>query len=378
MRIKKYITLVMISLLSLSLFASGTSENTTVFSSLDFSTLKISEIEEDYENAKKSYESSIKKLDEKLKSAAGKNNVDEYLTLLSLKENLEYPVITKEITETLIERMVNSGDENEKKEIASFLYENSSYYSPTLTLYLRYENGGRVRQWSKTISVEPGEKITLPSSTSFDSSIIKGWGITEDEVLYTPGEEIEMPYTDTVLYGILTSGISFYDDVTGFSFVTEENTADVPLPEAPSSSFVFVGWYDTVTGKEVEGDTVTVKDGESRSYKAYWKSITLTPEGIRYYSDNTAPASTQLRFNVEASVEGNSPLRNVTLSLEETDGLTVLSKDKTYRSLRSGDTVKAEFVIVLKGESGGKIETTLTATDSDGNTWSVPVTFTIK
>ena len=378
MRIKKYITLFIVSLLSLSLFASGTSESTLVFSSLDFSSLDIEEIEKNYETAKENYFASLEKLDERIKTAAKEKNIDQYLTLLSLKDSLEYPTVTKEITETLIERMLKSTSLDEKNEIASFLYENSNYYAPTLTLCLKYENSAGVRTYSSAIAVKPGTKITLPSSTSFYSSIIKGWGITEDEVLYTPGEEIEMPYTDTILYGVLSSGISFSDDVTGFSYVTEENTAEVTVPDAPSSSYIFAGWYDTITGEEIKGDTVTVEEGESKSYKAYWKSITLSPGTVKYYSDCVVPASTQLKFTSTLLCGGNCSLRDVTVTLEETEGLRVLSKDKRYHALKSGDKVNLEYVVVLSGESGDKIETTLTALDGEGNVWSLPVTFTIK
>ena len=377
-RIKKAIVISTLCLLSFALFASGAAESAVSFSSLDFSTLSADEIVSSYESAKKDYSSSLEKLNTKLEKAYEERNADEYMRLMDLRESLEYPVVTREITETLVERILNTSDEKEKSTLSDFLYENSAYYSPTLTLLLKSTEGARTRTYTRTISLKPGETVTLPSSVSYDGYILKGWGITEDEVRYTPGEEIKMPYTDTVLYGVLTSGISFSDDVTGYYYTTEENTADVVIAASPDSSYVFAGWYDTKTGEELEGDSVTVEEGESKIYKAYWKSLSFTEGSIRYYSDNTAPADTQLRYTTELTVGGNTSLRGVTITLEENEGLDVLSGGGKCRVLKSGESVNLNFVIVLKGESGDEIQTTLTATDSDGNVWSTPVTFKIK
>ncbi len=377
-RIKKVVMTGVMCLLSFSLFASGAAESTVSFSSLDFSTLNADDIVSSYENAKNSYTSSVEKLNTKLEEAYKERDVDEYLRLIELRNALEYPVVTREITDTIVTRILNTSDEDEKNALSDFLYENSSYYSPTLTLYLKSTENGRVRTYTRSVSLKPGETLSLPSSVSYDGYILKGWGITEDEVLYTPGEEIEMPYTDTVLYGVLASGLSFSDDVSGYYYTTEETSSEVVVPSSPDSSYVFAGWYDTRTGKEIDGDSVTLEEGESRSYKAYWKSISFTEGSIRYYGDNTAPSNTQLRYTANLTVGGNMALRGVTVTLEENDSLRVLSGGGKCRTLQSGESVDLNFVIVLKGESGETIETTLRAEDADGNVWTTPVTFTVK
>ena len=373
---KKIITVAVIAVVSAALFASGVSEAKLEFSSLDFSSASIEDIKSSYENAKTTYETQSEKLEESIEKAYEKRDVSEYLELRELRSALEYPVITKDITETLTERIVNSDDEEEKKEISSFLYENSSYYHPTLTLYVKYESNGRVRTWTRTIVKEPGETVTLPSDTSYYGQIIAGWGITEDEVLYQSGEEIEMPYTDTVLYAVLTTGISFTDSVTGYSYFTEEGEAEVVVPEAPDSSYIFVGWFDD-RGNEVEDETVTVEEGESVAYKAYWKSIQIDEGKVKYYSE-AVPANTQVKYSTTFTVGGNTSIKGLKLVLEETDNIKVLTANQSYRTLSSGDKGEANFTLVVKGDSGSTYETVLTATDSDGNVWSIPVSFTVK
>ncbi len=376
--LKKVTAVMAVLVISAALFASGINEKGVDFSSLDLSTASIEDIKSGFESAISDYKSDKEKLEESIRTAYEKRSVSEYLELRELLSGLEYPEITSEETETLVSRILSSGDEEEKSAISAFLYEYSRYYHPTLTLYISYEGNGRVRTYRKTIAVKPGETITLPSATSYYSNILKGWGITEDDVLYTPGEEITMPYSDTVLYGILSSGISFSDPVTGYTNTTEDTSADVVVPEAPDSSYVFVGWYDDSTGKEVEGDTVTVEEGESRTYTAYWKSVTLNEGSVKYYSDNTVPADTQVKYTTTLTVGGNVDVKGLTLTLAETDNLKVLTKNQSFRTLSSGDEGSASFVIVLKGSSGDIVETTLTAKDSAGNEWSVPVSFTVR
>lgn len=377
-RTKKALTILLLSLTALSLFAEGTSEKVNSFSSLDFSNVSISEIEKSYEDAKKSYESSFKSLETKLEKAYEERDVDEYIKVSNLRDALEYPVVSKEITDTLLERLLNSSSDEEKSEIASFLYENSRYYSPSLTLYASSETEYGKKTYSKTIKVEPGETLTLPSDTSFSGSLVKGWSIDKENVLYEPGEEIEMPYTDTVLYAVLTSGISFEDDVTGYSLVTEETSASVPTLDVPDSSYVFAGWYDTSSGKLLEDESVSVSEGESRSYKALWKSIKVEDGKVKYYPSGVVPSSAQLLYIAELDISGNSRLSGVTVTLEENDNIKVLSGDKYYRSLKSGDKIPLSFAVVLSGESGETVETTITVKDSDGNVWETPVTLTIK
>lgn len=376
--IKKITAVMAVLVISAALFASAINETKVEFSSLDLSTASIEDIKSSFENALSDFKSNKEKLEKNIKSAVEKRKVSEYLELRELLSGLEYPQITSEQTETLVSRMLNTSDEDEKKAISDFLYENSLFYHPTLTLSISYEENGRSMSFKKTIAVKPGEKITLPQTTSFYSNILKGWGITKDEIVYTPGEEITMPYTDTVLYGVLSSGISFSDSVTSYSYTTEENSAEVVVPEAPDSSYIFVGWFDDSTGEEVTSDTVTVDEGKSKTYTAYWKSVTLNEGSVKYYSDNTVPADTQVKYTTTLTVGGNTDVRGLTLTLNETDNLKVLTKNQFFRTLFSGETGSASFVIVLQGSSGDTVETTLTATDSEGNEWSIPVTFTVK
>ncbi len=376
-RIKRISAFAAVMIVSLALFAGGAAERKAEFSSLDFSSASISDIEKSYEKAVSAYEETASRIEKKSLEAWEKRDVEAYLKLMEMSRALDCPIVTEEMTETLKTRLLNTSDENEREEIVSFLYDNSIYYQPVLTLTMNADSGNSSLSWTTSVSVKPGETVTLPLTASFAGKMVKGWGITKDEVKYTGGEEIKMPYDDTVLYAILADGISFSDSVTGYSFMTEEKSASVVTPDASDPSLVFSGWYDE-NSRKAEGDTVTRKDGESLSYTALWKGLKFSEGSVRYYSLDSVPSGVQVLYRPSFSVGGNSELKDVTFTLENSDGVSVLDGNVKVRRLSPSDEYELEYTIVLSGESGETVSTDLTARDRDGNEWTMPVSFTIR
>lgn len=371
---RKLITFTFILLVSLScIFASGVGEDRKEFSSLDFSTESIETIKESYENAKEEYSTQKEKLIESISSAYEKRDVKEYLELKELYNSLSLPIVTEEETETLITRMVNSSNEDEKKSISEFLYESSSYYKPTLTFVV--EDG--MRRFTKTIETKPGESVEAPEYYS-TSATLTGWGITKDEITYHSGETLIMPYTSTVLYGILTKATTFEDSLTSYYYSTEDETVTVPELASPSEEYVFLGWYNN-RGEELSGDTLTRSSSENLYYKAYWKALKTESYSVKYYdSTDSVDANTQLRLSIDLLNEGNTTLRDLKFTLESNDSVKVVNPVLNLRRLDASGKVSLNYQIVLKGESGESVTTTLTVTDGDGNEWTSPISFTIK
>ncbi len=372
MKASKKVIYLLVALMALSsLWASGVGENKKDFASLDLKTESIETIKTSYSNALGEYNEQKTKLVNSMDEAYKKKDVKEYLTLRDLYSSLYKPTIDEEKTELLVERILNSTDENEKKEISDFLYEESSYYNPTLTFVV--EDGNRY--FTKTVMVEPGETIVSPEYSS-STATLKGWGITKDEVTYSSNDEIVMPYTSTVLYGILTNAITFEDDVTGYYYTTEDNTTTVVNPQSPSEEYIFLGWYNN--GKKLEDDTVEREDGENLIYKAYWKALSVDSYSVKYYETTSVPQNEQVKLTLDITNEGNTSLNGLTLKLEENENVKVLSPSLKARRVNANRTVEASFVIVLTGTSGETVETNLVATDSEGNSWTTPISFTIK
>jgi hypothetical protein len=77
-------------------------------------------------------------------------------------KDLPDPTLSAEQTEMLVTRMANATGE-EKAQWADWLFENSKYYHPTLSLTLSNQSENRKVAYSQTISIKPGEKVTLPT-----------------------------------------------------------------------------------------------------------------------------------------------------------------------------------------------------------------------
>ena len=241
------VTLLILVLATAGLFASGAVENAdgevkvvkvsdvpADFSSLDMNTASFTEIMNSYQAAVDNYTTKAESIMEKMVQSYNEGNVDDYFDAKGMLRNLEVPMITAEQTEILAQRLSDSKDQTAAAEFAAWLYENSMFYSPQITLTKDYpEDMGIAAMfgYKYVISTEPGSTVTLPSlDIGFTSEgVFAGWGVTEDKVTYQAGDEITMPYSDLTLYAIFKTGVLFSDSVTGTE-VFEEGTAELVRP----------------------------------------------------------------------------------------------------------------------------------------------------
>lgn len=350
------------------------------FQVLDLSLTSYSDVKKAYEEMQNEYISEYQDLRKQLQKAFNQNNATKYYATLQQIKDLPDPTLSAEQTEMLVTRMANATGE-EKAQWADWLFENSKYYHPTLSLTLSNQSENRKVAYSQTISIKPGEKVTLPTiDIGGNNGIFVGWGITPDEVKYKAGEEISMPYTDQNLYAIFQDGIKFSDSVTNLSQITQGNSAKVPSVVAPDSSYIFDGWYNNDTGEKLTTDSVSLPDGvASASYSASWKSIRFDAINTKYYKNLTIPAGEQVSVLFTLSNQGNETLSGVTVTLESTNqSLRVLSSNLSARYIRPQEKREGSFLVLVSGQPGDKIDATIKVTDSDGVSWSQPVTFTVK
>lgn len=347
------------------------------FSSLDLEKASFSDIRKAYEKDMDSFESSSSALRKKLDKAYAQNNGRAYYQTLDQLNELEAPSISRDESELLVERMMSAASDDEKSQWGQWLYENDPYYRPTLTMTL--ENKGERSRYSfkQTITVRPGEQVKLPTiDYASDRGVFVGWGITPDAVTYEAGTSIEMPYSDQTLYAIFQKGVKFSDSITGIDQFVTDSTAKVPETKAPDASYLFDGWYDQA-GNKLEGDTVTVSEDSSATYTAFWKSVAFSDVKTRYYKDMTIPSGQQVPLAFTIRNQGNEALSGIQVSLDM-DGVTNLTGDLSSRYIAPGATRNGTFVVVASGSSGDVKKGTITLTDEDGDTWSIPVSITIK
>ena len=376
---KKITTTLMVLALSvffvLPLFASGATEKGTNFKDLDLNTAAVKDMENAWNYSVESYSSQRTSLRTAMNEAIEKRDVEDYLELRSLYNSLEYPMITKEQTETLTARMLNTESQEEKDAMASFLYENSVWYHPTITFQYSVTNGNFSRSYTRSYSSVPGTKVTVPEVKG--EGVFLGWSTDGESVAYKSGEEITMPYSDTVLYALFSTGITFKDSVSGNDTYVEGTEASVPdVVVTEDSGLVFLGWYDQY-GKKIDGDTVTVENGRSKEYTALYKGVEIGEASIRYYEDGKIPASTQVVLSFPIKNIGNTALRNLKVSLSGED-VKVLSSSFDATLIGDESSLNASFLVYADGEKGEEKVFKATVEDSSGNVWTEDFTFVIQ
>ena len=359
----------------LPLFASGATEKGTNFKDLDLNTAAVKDMENAWNYSVESYSSQRTSLRTAMNEAIEKRDVEDYLELRSLYNSLEYPMITKEQTETLTARMLNTESQEEKDAIASFLYENSVWYHPTITFQYSVTNGNFSRSYTRSYSSVPGTKVTVPEVKG--EGVFLGWSTDGESVAYKSGEEITMPYSDTVLYALFSTGITFKDSVSGNDTYVEGTEASVPdVVVTEDSGLVFLGWYDQY-GKKIDGDTATVENGRSKEYTALYKGVEIGEASIRYYEDGKIPSSTQVVLSFPIKNIGNTALRNLKVSLSGED-VKVLSSSFDATLIGDESSLNASFLVYADGEKGEEKVFKATVEDSSGNVWTEDFTFVIQ
>ena len=366
--------LVLTVLVASPLFASGATEKGTNFKELDLNTASLKDMESAWTYSVENYNAQRTSLRTAMNEAMEKRDVEDYLELRSLYNSLEYPMITKEQTETLTERILNTENQEEKDEIASFLYENSAWYHPTLTFEYSVTNGNYSRSYRKSFSAVPGTTVTAPEVKG--DGVFLGWSADGENVTYESGDEISMPYSDTVLYAIFSTGITFKDSISGNDSYTEGTEASVPVVTTEDSNLVFLGWYDEY-GKKVDGDTVTVENGKSKEYIALYRGVEIGDASIRYYEDGKIPSSTQVVLSFPIKNTGNTALRNLKVSLGGEE-VKVLSSSLKATLIGDESSLNASFLVYVEGEKGEEKVFTATVEDASGNVWTKDFTLTVQ
>ena len=309
-------------------------------------------ISKDYKKAERSYEKALE---------AG--NIRKAREAYSDMLNVSGYSITREQSDALLSAILK-GDESSRAENAAWLYENSPYYSPSVTYDWSAKGDNFSYSYKRSISVTPGSEITLPTAEDIgaDTSaagVLVGWGITPDEVTYQPGEVIIAPYTSQTYYAVWKTAVSFKDDVTGIDS-TVDGTAtgesvDVPAVTAPDDSYIFTG---------------------GAAFTALWKKVDFQNLTSRHYDTEALPVGTQVDLSFEIANSGSENIRNAAIEVESSDpGLTVLNGEGNVGFIAPGRTLTMNGLRVAATEPGTyTINVSLTDRDDDVWTGSFSVT----
>ena len=335
-------------------------------------------IAKEYRSLEKDLEKAIEKNDRQL----------YYSTRAQMQDLSRLGKISQEDTASLLSAIVNS-DSDEAQEWALWLYENSSYYHPVLTLCADASADSYSRTYRKSVSYAPGTEVTLPSSAGENarySGVHIGWGITPDEVTYEPGETILMPYTDQSLYAIFRSQVVFSDsessDDTVFTDVKEGDVIQVPVP-SDSQDAIFEGWYDRLSGQYIApGETEYTVRGMGARFEALYVKLEASELECGHYDVNRIPTGVQLPLTFTLSNSGSEDLSGVSITVSSDSEYARLMNTEAYmRNMYAGQdyTLTGTRLVVSRDcPSGSQLPVTVTMTDSEGRSFTSTFTLTVK
>lgn len=338
--------------------------------------------------------------------ARKKGDRDAYVAAYQRYASLGNFVMGKEETDRLLARIL-AEPEDKRAEYAMWLYESSGYYRPTLNIDFSLEGEGYRYSYTQRLQQKPGTQIVLPDERQIrtDSSrtgILAGWGLTPESVSYQAGETITMPLTDQTLYAIYKNAVRFTDDVTNTEVSVEVDPAiaetTAPTVSAPDSSHRFLGWYDRNSRTLVNPGEQYVVAGKGAVFEGLWKHLSVEAINTVYYGFDRLPVKTQVGVGFSIANKGNTNLTGLTATLStESPYVTFLQDSLPVRDLPAGSyrtnnsryatrtqgTIAGEsntfrFIIDESAPSQTQIPFILTLRDTDGESWTSQVTFTVR
>lgn len=384
---KKTLLVLLILVLSFStVFASSANELYQEFSTkIESSDLRGAI--DTYSSLKDRSQSEMQSASKSMDKAWKKGNMELFLEARDEMNNLYSYDITKEQSDALLALIVEE-DEEQALSDAKWLYENSSYYSPTLSLDYSVNGDGYSYSYTSSVCIEPGSDVMLPDQESIGANANKlgylaGWGVTENEVIYAPGETIKMPLTDQTLYAIWQNSVSFTDSKTNLDQMNENvkegDEIQIPQLSATEDGSVFIGWYDATTGEFLGPEEEVYKvRGNGAKFSAIYADLAIGNVKTSPYS--TLPRNTQVTLSFTVENTGDEDMDNLTVKIESSDAsLSVLTDELYFRRLPAGCTGSVSTKVVYTGsESSRSIPLTITVTDENNNSWSESFSLTSK
>lgn len=331
---------------------------------------------EKYSKLEKAIAKEEKRLEKALEEAKANGDRNLYYETLKVLASLDRYSIGKEESKALEEQIV----ETQNVKAASWLYENSPYYNPTLTI--RAESSGENYSFSNFSrkSYMPGDEITLPTSiegTSY-AGILKGFGLTPDTIDYMAGESITMPFTDLELYALFTPGVTFTDKRTGFTSghieAKKGDTITVPSIQDTDDA-IFAGFVDIEMGSYIgAGETEYTLTSDGASFEALWKDVKIDSLSLGGYKADSLVKGVQIPVSFSVTNEGNTDLYDAAVEITVSgEGARLVNTSAYARVLRAETTSSVNgtrLIIDRNTPEGTAFTLTVTLTDGSGTVFT--------
>ncbi|HKL60010.1 MAG TPA: hypothetical protein VJ863_08930 [Sphaerochaeta sp.] len=336
--------------------------------------------------------------------AKEKGDLSGYLDAYARLDKLRTFRMKGEESNLLLGRIM-AESEPKKGEYATWLYQRSDSYNPLLTLDFSAQGESFRYSYRQQIQKPPLSEVALPDYTQLRTNssqvgILKGWGLTPDELTYKAGETIAMPYTNQTFHAIWGTGVRFVGESrdTLYEDVEIGSEVVVPTPSTSDEGAIFVGWYDRGTNTLLSDRQTYTVQGKGALFEPLWKSLAIPEVTELHYPNDALPRHTQLAVGFLMQNKGNLDLKGLEATLQtQSPYVTMLIDHLDVGSLSAnryatnnsrfattgplairGGYNTFRFFIADAAPSGSSIEFTLTLTDNAGASWSMPVVITVE
>ncbi len=370
--------------------------------SLDLNAQTMQSLIQSYDNLNASVAREAQEARKALEQARSRGDKDAYLEARSKLNTLSSFRMDQATSDYILQKLLELPDA-EMQKTAAWLYQNSSFYRPVLTLDFSSEGPNYRYSFRQQIGRQPGSKVTLPDASQIRLNtahigILAGWGLTPEEITYEAGQTIEMGYTNQTLYAIYKPGVRFYDERSKTDLFYEIEDVVVPTDLAPIGSAVFAGWYDRTTAQVVTDSESLTVEGKGAFFEALWKDLSIDRIGILYYNHQNLPANTQLALGFSYRNVGNVDFSSLKATLSsDSEYVTFLVDELQLGSLpsahqatnnsrissRTAQRIRGEgntfrFVISKDAPSSTVIPMRLTLIDEKGNSWTEDIECVVR
>ncbi len=360
----------------------------------DLSSQSLDDLMKNYDKLNEAVVREAQEAREAASEARSKGDRTAYYEALDILDRLSSYGIDEKTSTYMLQTLLKQDDEAKEK-AASWLFRNSPYYRPTLTLDFSSEGENYRYSYRQQIRKEPKSEVILPTAgqlrlNSEQLGVLAGWGLTPDEVVYQPGETIEMSYTNQTLYAIYERGVRFVDALSGTDLFLEEGEGTVPTPATDDVSAIFAGWYDRSTRTLITDPTSYKLEGKGAYFEALWKRLAIEDFTVLYYDKDALPTNTQIGIGFSYSNTGTVDLAGLQATLSCDSDYVRMLDDSVFlgrldsglsstnnsrwateeKQMVQGETNTFRFIVSADAPSQAVLPFTLTITNDKGDSWT--------
>ena len=309
-----------------------------------------------------------------LLEAHGNGDQAKIQELVEIIKSYDKYLVTAEEAERMGILRNNTNHPEKLKKASIFLYENTDFFRPTITIKDEYASDSQVHVWM----AKPGNDIRFQHN--YDTKMLDGrifTGYRRSDGLFRKGEYpvFPMSYDSEVWEAIYEYGNVYHDPYYNYEIfypLKENGKIDIPqLDWLSNDNYKLAGWKEK-DGKKLLASQYDLEmdfNGRSMTLVPIWENIKLEELHLGNHRKNMKHGSKE-HFFISLTNNSNNDIL-ILVDASASDSLCITERVFEFMEMKEGDTVelgpydiealpvgnddKADFVIKVKAlESGNE------------------------